>query len=262
MQGSDKARTISGRTQPTQAAAAGSPRAAPSFQRAPHEESWENAVLTDIPDAAEEAERGGNRLASPANSTTVLWGIIAVLALIIVGLLGAYFTGLVPSTGSGQTATADSATPQAAPEEVVKQATYGDWTYACVKAGSGGDVRCVIAQQLVDSKSKAPLFRWRIVRDDKGGMIGEWDTPSGMLVNQGIVLDAGWDKPARIPFQTCVAGGCRATASLAPDAIDRLAKAEKAVVTLFPAGGNAGGVQIGLSVKGLPEALAALREAR
>ena len=159
----------------------------------------------------------------------------------------------------GPAAPAQAAAPAQPRLEVTKQATYGDWVYTCFKLPDGSDVRCAVSQQLSDSKTKAPLFLWRIVEDGKGGLVGEWQTRSGILVNRGIVFDAGTEKPIAIPFEACLPDGCRAVANLAPDVVLSFAKATKATATVFPVGAN-GGVQLVLSVNGLGDALAALKQ--
>jgi invasion protein IalB len=78
------------------------------------------------------------------------------------------------------------------------------------------------------------------------------------MVDRGIVLDAGTEKPITIPFQLCTPTGCQAVANLAPDFIDTLRKAQKASATVFPIGAQ--GIQLTLSVKGLADALAALKQ--
>ena len=197
--------------------------------------------------------------AGRANLVPVLLGVIALLVLMLGGLTVAYLIDGGPSIATGQAAAGKTLIPEQLQGEVVKRATYGDWTYVCVQPANEGDVRCSISQQLTDPKSNAAIFRWRISRGSDGGLIGEWDSPTVLVVGQGIVLDAGWDKPARIPFETCLPEGCRAVAGFDSDAVDRLSKTEKAVVTMFPANAGSNGLQLVFSVKGLADALAALR---
>lgn len=190
----------------------------------------------------------------------VILGAVAVVLLVIVTalttllLMGGGRTGGTP----GPTAQAPQAPPQPR-VEVVKSATYGDWVYTCVKTPGGTDTRCSISQQLSDAKTKAPLFLWRVGQDGKGGLVGEWQTRSGVLVDRGVVIDAGTDKPVTVPFQACLPDGCRAVANLTADVIDKMAKATKASATVFPVG-DASGVQLSVSVKGLADALAALKQ--
>ena len=108
---------------------------------------------------------------------------------------------------------AHGAQAPAAPRlEVTKQQAYGDWVYACVKATGGTETRCQISQQLSDSRTNQPLFAWRITQDGKGGLVGEWETRSGVLVARGIVMDIGSGKPVTVPFQACLPQACTAVA--------------------------------------------------
>ncbi len=96
------------------------------------------------------------------------------------------------------------------------------------------------------------------MQDGKGGLIGIWQTPTGVMVNRGIVLDAGTPKPIAIPFEFCGQGACEATGNLAPDFLDSLAKAQKASATIYGRGDK--GLNFPLSVKGLSDGLAELRK--
>lgn len=209
-----------------------------------------------------------------------LWAVIALLIVVGAGIGVSFFTGAIsiaqptanvptPTPRPVQPPAAQSAAPgaqgtAAAPANaaaakpiVTKTQTFGDWIYTCVKRqASDPKAQCSIVQQLSDSKSKAPLFLWRIAAGDKG-LVGEWQTRTGVMVDRGITLDAGTEKPIVIPFQLCTPTGCQAVANLAPDFIDALGKAQKASATVFPIGAK--GVLLTLSVKGLPDALAALK---
>jgi invasion protein IalB len=151
-----------------------------------------------------------------------------------------------------------AAQPQAPRPTVTKQEAYGDWIYTCLEVPQSKEIRCSIAQHLSDAKSKALIFLWRIAEDGKGGLIGIWQTPTGVLLSRGITLDAGTPKPIAIPFQTCNGGRCQAVANLAPDFLKMLAKSEKATATVFASNGK--GVNLTISVKGLADGLAALRQ--
>ena len=150
-----------------------------------------------------------------------------------------------------------SAPPQNQPK-VVKTETYGDWVYGCVEQPETKDVRCSISQRLADAESKAAIFLWRISQDGKGGLVGTWQTPNGVLLSRGIVLEAGTPKPIAIPYETCGNGGCQAVANLAADFVETLAKTPQATATVFKRNGE--GVKLALSVKGLADGLTALRQ--
>lgn len=145
--------------------------------------------------------------------------------------------------------------PATAPK-VTSTKTFGDWIYTCLTF-AGGKIRCSIAQTLSNSETKKPVFQWRIAQDEKSGFVGIWQTPTGVLVNHGIVLDIGTPKPITIPFEYCAPGGCEAVGNLAADFVATLATAQKASATLFGRDGK--GINYPFSVKGLNAGLAALK---
>lgn len=235
---------------------------------------WEPQV--DDADRRLSAQR---RTKSGQGLVRFLWAVIAVLVVVSAGLGISFFTGAISiaqptatvptptprpapvpaAQGTAPAAQGTAAPAAAAPKPVVtKTQTYGDWIYTCVKQKeSDATAQCSIVQQLSDSESKAPLFLWRIAAADKGALVGEWQTRTGIMVDRGITLDAGTEKPIVIPFQLCTPTGCQAVANLAPDFVETLSKAQKASATVFPIGAK--GIQLTLSVKGLPDALAALQ---
>jgi invasion protein IalB len=119
--------------------------------------------------------------------------------------------------------------------------------------------RCSIMQQLSDQKSKSVVFAWLIGDDGKGNLVGVWQTPTGVLINRGVTLDVGTDKPIAVPFTACITGHCEAVANLAPDFVETLIKAEKATATIFAVSGQ--GLTFNLSVRGLSDGIAALKNA-
>jgi invasion protein IalB len=206
----------------------------------------------------------------------LLWTVLIVLILIGGGLGIAWYTGLlrtppasqtaaVPASNAGAAAQAPAANPgqqQAAAQQnvpqptVVRREAFDDWILTCLKATDSEEVRCGIAQQLSHSETGATLFLWRIAQDGKGGFIGEWQTPTGVVVGRGIQLDAGTEKPVTIPFQACAQTACLAIANLAPDFIAALMGAQQANAVVSPIGGQP--VRLVLSVKGLANGLTAL----
>lgn len=160
----------------------------------------------------------------------------------------------VPRPTPGTAAPATSA-PANGPK-VTNTKTFGDWVYTCLTFPDG-KIRCSIAQTLSNSQTKKPVFQWRIAQDEKSGFVGIWQTPTGVLVNHGIVLDVGTPKPITIPFEYCAPGGCEAVGNLAADFVATLAKAQKATATLFGRDGK--GITYPFSVKGLSAGLAALK---
>jgi invasion protein IalB len=204
----------------------------------------------------------------------ILIGVFLFLLAVTTAAAVALFTGAIsiaqqppiPTPNPGAPAAAQTAAPAAGGQQqqrpqprVTKQETYGDWAYVCLESPQDKSVRCSITQQLADEKSKQGIFSWRIAQDGKGGMVGIWQTPPQVLLNRGITIDAGSPKPISVPYERCGQRSCRAVAALAPDYIETLTKAEKAIATIVLRNGKA--VNLPLSIKGLADGLAVLKQA-
>jgi invasion protein IalB len=163
------------------------------------------------------------------------------------------------------TTVAEAPQPAAAPQAVgsppgkLPGESMGDWLFNCSTSPQTSVKRCSIMQQLSDQKSKSVVFAWLIGDDGKGNLVGVWQTPTGVLINRGVLLDVGTDKPIAVPFTACITGHCEAVANLAPDFVETLIKAEKATATIFAVSGQ--GLTFNLSVKGLSDGIAALKKA-
>jgi invasion protein IalB len=189
---------------------------------------------------------------------------IAVIVLVVVAGLLAGTLAIAQQTGKARPAAAQSdAVPAAASaggeESAISDRTVmGDWVFDCVNQERPGAKLCFIRQQLADSKTKAPIFTWTVGQDAKGNLVAVWQTPTGVLIGQGLLFDIGMEKPIPVPYRACTRGQCQAVANLAPDFIDRLAKAGKARAMIVAATGK--GLAFDFSVQGLAEGLAALRK--
>ena len=147
----------------------------------------------------------------------------------------------------------------AAPPAQLPGEPMGDWLFNCTTNSQTSMKQCTIMQQLSDEKSKSVVFAWLIGDDGKGNLVSVWQTPTGILVNRGVAIDVGTEKPIAVPFTACITGHCEAVATLAPDFVETLIKAEKATATIFAVSGQ--GLTFKLSVKGLSDGIAALKNA-
>ena len=134
----------------------------------------------------------------------VVFGVAVALVVLCVGVVAATYFGVfslsetsdaaTPNTAAPKTAPATTApkpapapapsTPQAAAPKITNQKTYGDWQYSCLNFADG-KVQCSIVQTLSDTKTKQPVFQWRIGQKSNGGLLGIWQTPTGVMVNRG-----------------------------------------------------------------------------
>jgi invasion protein IalB len=140
---------------------------------------------------------------------------------------------------------------------VLKGQPIGDWTYSCSLNARTTKKQCSIAQQLTDEKSKSVVFAWSIVNDGAGNLVATWQTPTGVLVNRGVVVDLGARDPINVPYTSCIAGRCEAIANLPPDFIHSLARARIASATIFTVAGE--NLTFPVSVNGLADALDAVK---
>lgn len=140
---------------------------------------------------------------------------------------------------------------------VLKGQPIGDWTYSCKLNARTTKKQCSIAQQLTDEKSNAVVFAWSIANDGAGNLVATWQTPTGVLVNRGVVLDVGAREPINVPYTSCLTGRCEAVANLAPEFINTLLKAHNASATVFTVAGE--NLTFPVSVNGLADALDAVK---
>lgn len=147
--------------------------------------------------------------------------------------------------------------PETPAYETIRKAggiPVGDWLYDCE---DGNKSVCVVAYQIADKATGNVTFSWLIGSDPTGKFQAVWQTPTSILVNRGIVLDAGTDKPITLPFTACVPGFCEAAANLAPDFIETLLKTNKASATVQAVSGKA--LTFDISVDGLADGIIALK---
>lgn len=149
----------------------------------------------------------------------------------------------------------------AAPVVTVLQGQpIGDWIFNCGMNPQTSRKQCTIAQQLTDKRTQSVVFAWLIGDDGEGNLVAVWQTPTGVLVNRGVVVDVGVERPIAVPFTSCIAGYCEAVANLAPDFVNSLIAATKATATVFTVAGE--GMTFSLSVNGLAEAIDAVKAPR
>lgn len=132
---------------------------------------------------------------------------------------------------------------------------FDDWALLC-PTSSPSDITCFIRQQLV-SASGSVVFAWSIQKDAKGVLHSVWQTPTGVMLTKGMLMDVGDGKAEGVPFSSCSGHFCNVRAVLAPDYLKKLedAKSIQAVVASDPDGKA---VPFPLSSRGLSAALSAL----
>ncbi len=143
------------------------------------------------------------------------------------------------------------------PVTVLRGQPIGDWIFNCGMNPQTSKKQCTIEQQLTDQKTKSVVFSWLIGNDGSGHLVAVWQTPTGVLINRGVVVSVGAEKPVAVPYTSCLTGHCEAIANLAPDFIEKLAGAASATATIYTAAGK--GLTFRLSVNGLAKAIDAVK---
>jgi invasion protein IalB len=141
--------------------------------------------------------------------------------------------------------------------QVLKGQPIGDWIFNCGTNPQTSRKQCTIAQQLTDKRTQSVVFAWLIGDDGQGNLVAVWQTPTGVMVNRGVTIDVGTDKPISVPFTSCISGHCEAVANLAPDFVDTLSRAKRATATVFTVNGQ--GLTFSVSTDGLAKAIDAVK---
>ncbi len=163
-------------------------------------------------------------------------------------------------------AAADNATPPANPAPAAAASPagvptnvehIGDWFLLCPADGANKE-KCVVQQQLRTPDNKQIVFVWTMHTDDKGLVHVVWQMPGGLDMRHGMLLDIGDGKPKTVPFSSCDSQSCAVAAQLVPEYLGKIEAATTISATVLPAAANAQPVRLGLSAKGLSDALSRL----
>ena len=122
------------------------------------------------------------------NSTPVRSAIGA--ALLVVGLIAGWFGHRALSS----------------PPDIPTVLVYQDWRVAC-PTSTDKDASCEVQQDVLDEKSHSELARLSIFRL-KGANTMVVTVPFNVLLDPGIGLGLGNDKPRVYPFEICNSVGC------------------------------------------------------
>jgi invasion protein IalB len=167
------------------------------------------------------------------NSTPVRSGIAA--ALLIVGLIVGWF---------GHKALA-------APADVPTVSVYQDWRVACPET-SKQDGTCEVQQDVLDSKTHTELARLAIFQINGANTLIV-TVPFNVLLDPGIGLGLGNDKPRVYPFETCNGVGCIVRIPFDDDLAKAVGAAPQARILL--AGLDGKPVGLPFSLKGYQDAM-------
>ena len=183
----------------------------------------------------------------------------------------------VPKPAKPSAAKPNAAKPSAAKPAPNKPASpnapavvgnYGQWALVCGMPKGSKDVKesCSLVQALVERDSKKLLFRIILSYGPQGHLVLRVDGPIGIALQRGIEFSPGADASAaaekvyRLPFQTCVAQGCRALLVVPEELKAEIKTSGKGTLRVFTLDGRA--VQTAADFSGFTEGLAALDKRR
>lgn len=198
------------------------------------------------------------------NSSRLLAGLLA--GLLLAGPASAQTGGeakpgsAVPKpTAPNAAATAKSGgKPQPAPKIEGK---FGQWALVCREPKSKEEKEvCSLVQALVERDSQKLMFRVSVTYGPRGNLVLRIDSPTGVALQKGLEFSPDEVKIYRLPFQTCLQGGCSAMLLMEDDLKQDLQTSEKGTITVYALSGQA--VRALAELKGFADGLAALDKRR
>ncbi|HEY0299691.1 MAG TPA: invasion associated locus B family protein [Rhizomicrobium sp.] len=143
------------------------------------------------------------------------------------------------------------------PPDIPTVAVYEDWRVACPQS-TAKDATCEIQQDVLDAKSHSELARISVFKlKDVNTLLVT--VPFNVLLEPGIGIGLGNDKPKVYPFETCNSVGCLVRINFDDNLAKSIGAAQQARI-LF-AGLDGKPVGLPFSLKGYKEALAAFNNA-
>jgi len=176
------------------------------------------------------------RLAGGMGIAMIAGGVVFLLA----AAGGAYYVG-----------TLNSSAP--APRTV---GTFGSWEARCATPPGRTAQICTAVLQVVNNQNKNVLMSWIVGPDDKGALQTVFQTPTGVMIGNGVDVKVDNAAVRKISFQACGPQQCTATGPMNDAFIKEISGADKANITLTAANGQA--LNFGIPVGGFDKALAAI----
>lgn len=96
------------------------------------------------------------------------------------------------------------------------QKTFGPWSVDCNESDKGA-VSCGLRFALINKKNKTVVFGWTIVPGkEEGSQKAVLQTPTGMLLPEGIRIQFPEAEPIAVPYRICGPRFCFAEFDFAP----------------------------------------------
>ena len=110
--------------------------------------------------------------------------------------------------------------------------TYDRWTVNCRTEIGEGSKKCSATNRIVDQKTGKSLFVWVIGKDSQNNLVSYFQTPTGVLIGDGLTLIFDGDESYRIAFRSCDNRRCEATTQMPGTLIEKIIELDKLSVKI------------------------------
>ena len=192
--------------------------------------------------------------------------VAGVAVLFVAAAGGAYYVGTLRSSPQAQPAQPQAADqPQQAPNQPAAPviqwqtvATYGSWEARCATPPGRTTQLCTAVLQVVNNQNKNVLMSWIIGPDEKGGLQTIFQTPTGVMIGNGVDVKMGTAAARKFSFQSCGPQQCTASGPMNDAFVKEVTASERANITLTAANGQE--LNFGIPVSGFDKALAVIKK--
>jgi invasion protein IalB len=134
---------------------------------------------------------------------------------------------------------------------------YNAWTVTCRDTvGGAAKPTCSADFKVIDKERRNVLLQWIIARNSEGTLFTVFQTPTGILIQNGVDLKLGNAAARKLNYVACQPNGCESSIAMDEAMIRELAGATDAVATIYATDGRS--ISSNMPIKGVDQALAAL----
>lgn len=84
----------------------------------------------------------------------------------------------------------------------IETTNFGHWTLSCRKDAANGK-ECSAVNRVVEQKSGQVIFIWMLGKDREQNVVSYFQTPTGVIVSEGIRLVFGEGDAQKVDFRAC-----------------------------------------------------------
>jgi invasion protein IalB len=194
--------------------------------------------------------------------------LAGVAVLLVAAAGGAYYIGTLSSSQAiqqSQTPAQAPTTSQQAPAQQAAPAiqwrtigTFGSWEARCTTPPGQTAQLCTAVLQIINNQNKSVLMSWIVGPDEKGVLQAILQTPTGVMIANGVEIKVGNAAARKVSYQSCNTQQCTASGPMNDAFVKEITVAERANITLTAINGQA--LNFGIPVGGLDKALAAIKK--